>query len=148
MTPMECNREMEIVEAVTLGRWPEGCSEELRQHSESCSVCRDVVRVALALTQERSEALETVRLPSAGLVWWRSEMRARREAINKATRPLRIVEWIAVASALLAVGILLRWIGPAALQELLWQPSLLFFAGLGVVVLVSTLVFYVVLSRD
>jgi hypothetical protein len=148
MTFMECNREVEIVEAVTLGRWPEGCSEELRQHAEGCVVCADVVRVSLALTQKRSEVLETVRVPSAGLVWWRSEMRARREAVNKATRPLRIVEWIAVACAVLTVAFLLRWIGPTALADLLWQPSLLFFVGFGVLILVSTLVFYVVFSRD
>jgi hypothetical protein len=148
MTFMECNREVEIVEAVTLGRWTEGCSEELRRHAESCDVCADVVRVSLALTQKRSEALETVRVPSAGLVWWRSEMRARREAVNKATRPLRIVEWIAVACAFLTVAFVLRWIGPTVLAELLWQPSLLFFVGFGVLILVSTLVFYVVLSRD
>jgi hypothetical protein len=148
MSVMECNREVEIVEVVTLGRWPDGCSEELRRHAASCPVCTDVVQVALALTQERSVALDTVRVPSAGLVWWRSEMRARREAVNRATRPLRIVEWIAAACVVLVAVILLRWIGPTALAGLLRQPSALFFAGLGVLALVSTLVFYVVFSRD
>lgn len=147
MSVIYCNRESEIVEAITLGRWPEGCSEELRLHASSCPVCTDVVRVALALTQESSIALEAARVPSAGLVWWRSEMRARREAIHRATRPLRIVEWIAAVCVVLAAVILLRWIGPTALAAL-WQPSLLSFIGLGVLALVSTLVFYVVFSRD
>jgi hypothetical protein len=148
MTFMECDREVEIVEAVTLGRWPEGCNEDLRQHAQNCSVCADALQISQALTRERSAALDRVRVPSAGLVWWRSEMRARREAINKATRPLRIVEWIAVACALLTVALVLRWIGPTALAELFWQPSLLFFVAFGVLILVSSLVFYVVLSRD
>src|SRR5678816_3231927 len=94
MSAIECSHEIEIVEAITSGRWPAGCSEELRQHAASCVVCKDVVQVALALTQDRSEAFQSVRVPSAGLVWWRSEMRARRDLslihISEPTRLLSI----------------------------------------------------------
>jgi len=148
MSAVECTREIEIVEAITNGRWPAGTTEELQQHAASCPVCTDVVRVALALTQDRSAALEKVQVPSAGLVWWRSEMRARRDAVNKATRPLRIVEWVATLSVIVAAGALLRWFGPSMLADMLWQPSTLFLVGLGVLALLSSLVFYFVLSRD
>ena len=148
MSAMECDREVEIVEAVTCGRWPAGTHEELQSHAASCPVCMDVVRVALALTQDRSDGLQSARVPSAGLVWWRAEMRARRDAVNRATRPMRIVEWTALTCVLAAAGVSLYWIGPAALAQLLWQPSLAFFIGLGLLVLLSSLVCYFVLSGD
>ena len=148
MSAIECNREIEIVDTITSGRWPAGCTEELQLHAESCPVCRDVVRVALALTQDRSDALQAVRIPSAGLVWWRSEMRARRDAVNKANRPLQIVECIAALCVIVAAAALFRWFGPAVLTDLLLQPSTLLLVGLGVLVLLSTLVFYFVFSRD
>ena len=148
MSAMECDREIEIVEAVTCGRWPAGADEELQSHAAACPVCMDVVQVSLTLTQDRSNGLLSARVPSAGLVWWRAEMRARRDAVERATRPMRLVEWTALACVLAAVGVFLYWIGPAGLAELLWQPSLAFFAGLGLLILLSTVVFYFVLSRD
>ena len=148
MSAMECDREIEIVEAVTCGRWPAGVDEELRLHAPTCAVCTDVIQVSLALTQERSDALLAARVPSAGLVWWRAEMRARRDAVETATRPMKIVEWTALACVLAALAGFLYWIGPAELAELLWQPSLAFFAGLGLLIVLSSVVFYFVLSRD
>lgn len=148
MSAVECSREVEMVEAITAGRWPSGCIEELKLHAANCSVCSDVVRVALALTRDRSSAMQTVRVPSAGFVWWRAEMRARRDAVRTATRPLQIVEWIAALCVIAAAAAVLRWFGPAALTDLLWQPSTLFLVGLGVLVLLSSLVFYFVFSRD
>lgn len=148
MSAMECDREIEIVEAITCGRWPSGTSEELQTHAATCPVCTDVVSVALALTQDRSDGLLAARVPSAGLVWWRAEMRARRDAVNRATRPLRIVEWTALVCVLAAAGIFLYWTGPAALADLLWQPSLALFLALGILVVLSTLVCYWVLSGD
>jgi hypothetical protein len=148
MNAMECDREIEIVEAVTCGRWPAGVDEELQLHAAKCTVCTDVVRVSLALTEDRSDALLSARVPSAGLVWWRSEMRVRREAVERATRPMKIVEWTALACVLAALGVFLYWIGPSGLTAMLWQPSLAFFAGVGLLVLLSSVVCYFVLSRD
>jgi hypothetical protein len=148
MSAMECDREIEIVEAVMCCRWPAGVGEELQSHAATCPVCMDVVQVSLALSQDRSSALLSAHVPSAGLVWWRSEMRARRDAIERATRPMKIVEWAAVACVLTAMALVLYWIAPARLAELLWQPSLAFFAGLGLLILLSSVVCYFVLSRD
>jgi len=148
MSAMECEREIEIVEAVTCGRWPAATSEELQTHAAGCPICSDVVRVAVALTEEKENGLQMARVPSAGLVWWRSEMRARRDAVNRATRPLRIVEWTAMACVLAAIAAVLVWVGPAAVAGMLWQPSLAFFIGLGVLILLSSLVYYFVVSGD
>jgi hypothetical protein len=68
--------------------------------------------------------------------------------VERATRPMRIVEWTALACVLAALAFVLYWTGPTALAALLWQPSLAFFVGLGALVLLSSVVCYFVLSRD
>ena len=148
MSATECIHEIEITEAVTQGRWPAGCSKDVQVHAETCPICQDVLQVALALKENQAAAFHAARLPSAGLVWWRSEMRSRRDALDKATRPIRIVEWAALACALAVAFALVLWIGPSTLTDLLSQPSHLLFAGLGVLAVLSTLVVYFVFSRD
>ena len=77
-----CQREQEVLEAVSCGRWPEQCSEELRTHISDCSICKDVLEVAIALHADRNAVHPMAQIPSADLVWWRSELRARQEAIR------------------------------------------------------------------
>ena len=87
-----CEQEAAALEAVEFGRWPKGCGEELRAHSDHCSICSDVVLVAQTLQQEDQWARNEAALPTAGLVWWKAQMRAKREATVRATEPIAIVE--------------------------------------------------------
>ena len=96
----ECAREHEVVEAVTSGRWPGACDPDLRDHAMACHVCKEVVFVAVALHEDHSAALTDARIPSAGLVWWRAELRARREAVQAAERPLTLAHSLAAAAAI------------------------------------------------
>jgi hypothetical protein len=144
----ECPREIEILEAVSSGRWAPEISSNLRDHATTCPVCRDTVEVALAFREERAAALLAARVPSAGLVWWRAEMRSRRDAVSKATRPIRIVESVAAGCAAAAALGLLLWFGLPALQALLWRPSIAFFVGLGVLILLAPIALYFVFSGD
>jgi hypothetical protein len=95
----ECKHEPEIVEAMISGRWPAACDPELRNHAASCEVCRDVVLVSSALREERDMAVLNAKLPSAGLVWWRAELRARREAVEAVERQMAIAYVLAAAAA-------------------------------------------------
>lgn len=96
----ECHREAEVVEAISLDRWPSQSDPELRSHVASCAVCSDVVTVASALQEDNSAIVSEVRVPSAGLVWWRAELRARREAVRAVERPLTVVHAFAGAAAI------------------------------------------------
>lgn len=154
MRIIECVREREVVQAVTSGRWPDGCDEELRNHIASCGVCNDVVIVARALQEEHACALEQVQAPPAGLVWWRAELRARQRAIRAAERPMTLVQAFAAAGTVgvalaLLVGMssyLPEWL-PAlgGLWELGRWPLLL---GLGAVLLIAPVALYLVFSDE
>jgi hypothetical protein len=63
-----------------------------------------IVRDAIAA--EASTARREAAPPSSAIVWWRAQMRARREAARTAERPLTIVHAVAIACGLgLLLGI-------------------------------------------
>jgi hypothetical protein len=108
-----CPREAEVVEQVTRGGWPQCAEAELREHAAGCPVCADVVEIATLLRDEHAVACREAELPSAGLVWWRAELRARQEAARVAARPMTLVQGVAAACAVAAlltlIGALVPW---------------------------------------
>lgn len=79
---MICERESEAVAASLKGGWP----EELRAHVTHCLQCQDAMLVAAFLTETAEK--ERVEVPAAGLVWFKSQLRLRRETVERAERPL------------------------------------------------------------
>ena len=160
MNTPECRREQELLEAVLSGQWPELCDADLRLHVEMCAICRDVVAVAHALNQDNRIASERIQLPSAGLVWWRSELRARREAMRTAERPLRFAHAFGAACGLGVLAALVMQLSPwarqmfAALAGLsvsetavaLMQQHLPLVLGLGVLLVLAPVALYFVFS--
>jgi hypothetical protein len=119
----QCDREQAVLDALTSGRWATAWGEEIRQHAASCAVCSEVVLVAEALRRVERSAEAEVRLPSAGLVWWKAQLAARRAAEQRAAQPIALVERFAQAvGALSAFGIgvwqwprIAGWLGGAKL---------------------------------
>jgi hypothetical protein len=115
MRPHECPREDEVLDAITSGRWPDGCAVSLHAHVAACEVCRDVADVALYLRDDGAALGAEVRVPSAGAVWWRAQARARAEAEQAAMRPMLVAAacgatvLVALMAAALTLG--LPWVG-------------------------------------
>lgn len=101
MTRIECERSPEVLDVLGAGRWPDGCDAELRAHVADCASCTDLVEVAGALLEERDAAFREAILPGSGLVWWRIQLRARREAQRTVSRAAAVVQAIAIVSGLL-----------------------------------------------
>ena len=123
MSTIECNREQELIDVVQSGRWPARCPEELRAHIAQCSICADTTEVALALHEDREDAWPEARVPSAGLVWWRAELRARQEAMRTVSRPMNFIQAVSgVCAAGAGIALLIRawpWMkGAFALPDL------------------------------
>jgi hypothetical protein len=90
-----CDREQEVLDALRAGRWAGPWGEDIRRHAAACRVCAEVVLVAQAIQCEDSQARAEARLPSAGLVWWKARLAARRVAEQRATQPIALVERVA-----------------------------------------------------
>ncbi|MCU0256168.1 MAG: hypothetical protein MUF60_05460 [Vicinamibacterales bacterium] len=133
-TPVECPREQDVLDAIAACRWPDRCDADLRAHVERCPVCADLAAVASALGEERDRWWERAELPSASLVWWRAELRARAEAARVVSRPVVAAQVVGVA---ILVAVAVAWLAamPAAwswppLVEHGWQALATALAGM------------------
>ncbi len=104
MKPLECEFEAEALAAALQSRWPNRVDESLRAHVEGCAVCADVIAVAAVLEETGGNARAAVEVPSASSVWWRSQVRARREAARAAGRPITAAQVIAFSCAAALLG--------------------------------------------
>jgi hypothetical protein len=108
MSRNECPFEQETLAIVHSGRWPHGCDDASRSHIDACTSCGDVIRVASLVASDYQATLRTARVPNSGLIWWRTQRRARQEAVRTASRVITIVQAIAVAAGVaVALGIII-----------------------------------------
>ena len=96
--------EEEVLAAVVESRWPDRVDACLREHAASCAICRDLVEVAGAVGEARDQMPAPILIPDAGRVWWVAQLRARREAIREAGRPITAAHVIAFACAVGLAG--------------------------------------------
>jgi predicted anti-sigma-YlaC factor YlaD len=113
----ECHHEADLVAAVTSGRWPAAVDPAMREHVASCAVCAEVLQVAEAMTALEQETLADTRLPAAGQVWWRAQIRARHQALGGAAAVGLIAavvswKWATIATVAFDLG-LIAWVGVA-----------------------------------
>lgn len=99
MNVRECGFEAEILAAVVQSRWPEQAEASLRSHAAECAVCGEVAAIAISMAEAREEARTHTGIPEASRVWWRAQLRARREAAKSAGRPITAAQVIAFACA-------------------------------------------------
>jgi len=118
-----CASEKELEAALRQSRWPQACDPDLRVHVKGCRRCQELVLVTQTLQRAKSNAERPARLQSPGLLWWRAQLRRRKEAIQSVTEPLALAEKVGL------LGLL------AAFCVMVWQASqsadfLSFFQGL------------------
>lgn len=160
MTPFECEFEEEVLAAAMQSRWPDRVNPELRAHVESCTVCRDLAEAAGAIGDSMDQARGTVAIPDAGRVWWMAQMRARREAVKAAGRPITAIHVIAFACAMGLAGACfgatsawfqsaLRWIAATAPSAFALVGShALLASGIALLLFVAPAAVYLAMGRD
>jgi len=138
MSLMKCVREEEVRELLRQGHWPEASSAEVRSHVDGCRECAELVRLTVGFRSLRQAELKEAKLVPPGLIWWRAQLRRRREAMESVSRPMWRVQIFAVGvSLLVAVGFLV-WRAEQAGGWRAWLGGSLsaITAGLGVLPLV------------
>jgi hypothetical protein len=116
-----CSREDELLDALQTSRWPEACEPSLRDHVDGCGSCADLLAVVGPLLDEQRALVQEATIPSSAIVWWRAQMRSRREAAEKAAQPISVVQGIALACA---AGLLATALGifvPTFRRSLSWM---------------------------
>lgn len=108
---IDCPREHEVFEALAMDGSLAG-SPDLQAHAGECDICRDIAAVALPLLREKHVAIERAHPPTSGVVWFRAQLRARQEAAKAATRPITVVQGIALASFMAVLAAVLGAVSP------------------------------------
>jgi hypothetical protein len=165
MNPSSCEKEPLVTEAARCGQW----DDDLRRHAADCRICADAALAASFLQQMQRMDREGIALPNAGQAWWKARLKARREAVERATRPVSWAQSAALLCAALSLAgacvwqwnSLRAWLGslaavwqvnPAPGLEFLanlWKSwSLLLLAGAGATALFVTLIVWLVRSED
>ena len=108
MRKIECEFEADVLSAVMQSRWPQRADADLRAHVKTCEICSDVAAVSGAIESAREESATYAAIPDAlpdsGRVWWKAQMRARREAVEAAGRPITAIQVAAFACAIALMG--------------------------------------------
>jgi hypothetical protein len=99
MTKVECPRERELLDALLSSRWPDACEASLREHVAACASCESLRSMASALIADQRTLVQEAPVPSSAIVWWRAQMRSRREAADRVGQPISFVQGIALACA-------------------------------------------------
>lgn len=90
-----CAFEEKIAAANRSSRW----SDELLAHVAECRVCEEVALVSSYLCDSSISVPADATLPNPSLLWSKAQLAARREAIEKAMRPILWVRRFAFALA-------------------------------------------------
>jgi len=98
----DCNYEAEVLRAVATAH----IDDDLRAHIASCDDCAELLSVATAVADDRRTLMREAPIPSSGLMWWRTRMRAREEARRMAVRTATLVQ-----AGLIAVAIIIAVVG-------------------------------------
>lgn len=108
---MRCARTAEIDELLRLGHWPQAAGVELDTHVRACRACGERVRVTLALQKMRGSSMRAARLEPPALVWWRAQLRRRREVMQQVERPMRAQMLVVLAVLCVGFGLAFRLSG-------------------------------------
>jgi hypothetical protein len=104
MTLRTCPRQTEVQQLLAQGHWPHACPPELRAHLGDCRSCAELVLVTQAFQQSRAATAAQVKLPAAGAIWWRAQLRRRNAAVERVGKPVLGAYVFALAVVVLAAA--------------------------------------------
>jgi hypothetical protein len=97
--PSTCEKEMRVIQSVRTGFW----DADLEQHVATCRVCSEAALAARVMNEMRAADEAQARIPDSGVMWRKAQLLAKREAGERATQPISMVERFAYALAIVGV---------------------------------------------
>ncbi len=117
MSATLCPFEDRILRAMRLGR----VDEDVRDHAIGCPECAELLEVAGLFGADRREGISGARPPAVGAVWFRMQLRARRESARRSSRAVSLIQAASLLAA--AVGALALVGAPRVLGALAAVPQ-------------------------
>jgi hypothetical protein len=142
----ECLREHELLDALQTSQWPDACDASLREHVEGCRSCSELLAVVAPLLEEQAMLVQEAAVPSSAIVWWRAQMRSRREAAEEAGRPISFVQGISLACAAGLLATALGLFAPTFQRSFVWLTDVISWPGLSFAAAAETLASPIVLA--
>ena len=87
---------------------------------ESCPSCAELAAIERAFIEERNALIQEAQVPSSAIVWWRAQMRSRREAAAKAAEPITVVQGLAIACFVGVLAAAIGFFSPAFTKMAAW----------------------------
>ena len=111
---MGCAKTAEVRELLRLGHWPQAAGAELAEHVSACRRCSEMVLVTQAFGDSKLRSMEEARVEPPALVWWRAQLRRRREAMQRVERPMRAQMLVVLAVVCVGLGLAFQLSGGVA----------------------------------
>jgi hypothetical protein len=89
-------------------------NEETNEHIESCANCREAAKVARFFQMNLTYEAKPVKLPAAGLIWWKSKLRQKQRAAEQISKPIIYVQ---IASGIIFIGAFVWLFNSGTLQS-------------------------------
>jgi hypothetical protein len=118
MTQPDCKYESRTFEAIIADDAP----AELLNHWNQCASCSNL-RLIVGYLSELSDEIDQHPAPSAGLIWWKAQLEAKRQLAARSVSSIAVFQKIAIATTVLLSVILISFFAPRVV--LTAQPSLL-----------------------
>jgi len=158
MKRIECPFEAEVLAAAVESRWSAGIDAQLREHAATCAICAEAALVVSALSDARDQMHPSVTVPDSARVWRVSQIRARREAIEAAGRPITAAHLAALACSAGLMGACfgatsawfqsaLRWLASSPVVALVAQ-HVAVVAGAGALLVLIPAAAYFAIVRE
>lgn len=123
MGSRDCRREDEVLGALRAPSWRGRMDPELRAHVDGCGPCSELAALADALLDDHRTLVTEAQVPSSAIVWWRAQMRSRREAQQAAAQPITLVQGLVLACAAGLVVAAAGFFVPTFRRALQWFAS-------------------------
>lgn len=108
---MSCSRTAEVQELQRLGHWPQAAGDDLVAHVRGCRRCGEMVMLTQAFGAAKASSMREARVEPPALVWWRAQLRHRREVVQKVERPMRVQMLVVLAVVFAGLGLAFRLSG-------------------------------------
>lgn len=103
-----CPEEAAVLRAIRAGQWPEA----LQAHGAVCTACQETAQLSHWMRGLALGPQENLALPEAGLLWCKALLAQKQAEVERAQKPLEVIEAVSASVIALTSAGWLAWNWP------------------------------------